>query len=104
MREAYSHEVSSCGFWPGNGGYGRAAFYSYAYPEPPNFESVQLRTPGAIYDRQLKEFLLPYDAVRTAKEPGEALLSFLESSYVAAAELGTWDRRALEVPRPRDEG
>ena len=67
MREAYSHEVSSCGFWPGNGGYGRAAFYCYAYPEPASFSAARLKTPGAFYDAQLKEFILPYDAVRTRR-------------------------------------
>ena len=67
MREAYSHEVSSCGFWPGNGGYGRAAFYCYAYPEPASFAAAKLKTPGAFYDAQLKEFVLPYDAVRSGR-------------------------------------
>ena len=98
MREAYSHEVSSCGFWPGNGGYGRAAFYSYAYPQPPGFESVQLRTPGAIYDPELKEFLLPYDAVRRAANPDEVLMGFLQETYAAAADAAGWDRAALERP------
>ena len=96
MREAYSHEVSSCGFWPGNGGYGRAAFYSYAYPEPSNFENVPLHTPGAIYDRQLKEFLLPYDAVRGAPNPDRVLMGFLQETYAAAADRAGWDRAALE--------
>lgn len=96
MREAYSHEVSSCGFWPGNGGYGRAAFYSYAYPEPPNFESVQLGTPGASYDRQLKEFVLPYDAVRCSANPDRILTGFLQETYAAAADGAGWDRAALE--------
>jgi Family of unknown function (DUF5996) len=96
MREAYSHEVSSCGFWPGNGGYGRAAFYSYAYPEPPNFDSAQLHTPGAFYDRQLKEFVLPYDEVRRAANPDRILTGFLQETYAAAAEGAGWDRAALE--------
>jgi Family of unknown function (DUF5996) len=96
MREAYSHEVSSCGFWPGNGGYGRAAFYSYAYPEPPGFESVPLHTPGALYDRQMKEFLLPYDAVRGAADPERILMEFLQETYAAAADKAGWDRAALE--------
>jgi hypothetical protein len=96
MREAYSHEVSSCGFWPGNGGYGRAAFYSYAYPEPEKFAGVALRTPGAFYDPQLKEFVLPYDAVRQAADPDQALMGFLQETYVAAANGASWDRAALE--------
>jgi Family of unknown function (DUF5996) len=96
MREAYSHEVSSCGFWPGNGGYGRAAFYSYAYPEPPDFATARMRTPGAFYDAQLKEFVLPYDAVRQAADADRTLLGFLEETYAAAADGAGWDRAALE--------
>jgi hypothetical protein len=96
MREAYSHEVSSVGFWPGNGGYGRAAFYSYAYPEPQGFSAAKLRTNGAFYDEALKEFVLPYDAMRAAANPDRALLEFCEDTYVAAAEGGKWDRAALE--------
>jgi hypothetical protein len=99
MREAYSHEVSSCGFWPGNGGYGRAAFYSYAYPEPDGFASVPLRTAGAFYDDQLREFVLPYDAVRVAPDPDAALMGFFEETYAAAADSGGWDRAALERPQ-----
>ena len=98
MREAYSHEVSSCGFWPGNGGYGRAAFYAYAYPEPPGYAPAPLRTPGAFYDAQLKEFVLPYDAVRQASDPDRTLLGFLRETYVAAADGAGWDRAALERP------
>lgn len=96
MREAYSHEVSSCGFWPGNGGYGRAAFYSYAYPEPPSFSEARLRTPGAFYDRQLNEFVMPYDAIRGSKTPDRALMDFLEDTYAAAANGAQWNRAALE--------
>ena len=96
MREAYSHEVSSCGFWPGNGGYGRAAFYSYAYPEPPNFSSAPLRTPGAFYDRQLCEFVLPYDTVRHGTDPDRLLMGFLQDTYAAAADGAAWDRATLE--------
>src|SRR5262249_6458714 len=96
MREAYSHEVSSCGFWPGNGGYGRAAFYSYAYPEPPGFGAAPLRTPGAFYDQQLREFVLPYDAVRQAADPDRTLMAFLQETYEAAADRAAWDRVALE--------
>jgi hypothetical protein len=98
MREAYSQEVSSCGFWPGNGGYGSAAFYAYAYPEPPNFGDAQIQTAGAFYDPQLKEFLLPYDAVRQAPDPDRALLRFLQETYAAAAESAGWNRAALERP------
>jgi uncharacterized protein DUF5996 len=96
MREAYSHEVSSCGFWPGNGGYGRAAFYSYAYPEPASFALARLRTPGAFYDPQLKEFVLPYDAVRQATDPDRTLMGFIQETYEAAADGAGWDRAALE--------
>jgi hypothetical protein len=96
MREAYSQEVSSCGFWPGNGGYGRAAFYAYAYPEPPSFSAAPLRTAGAFYDQQLREFVLPYDAVRQADDPDGALMTFLQDTYVAVAAGAAWDRRALE--------
>jgi len=100
MQEAYSHEVSSCGFWPGNGGYGRAAFYSYAYPEPPGFGDARLATPGAFYDQGVKEFILPYDAVRQAREPDRTLLGFLQETYAAAADGGRWDRAALERRLP----
>jgi hypothetical protein len=96
MQEAYSHEVSSCGFWPGNGGYGRAAYYVYAYPEPEGYGATPLATAGAFYDRNLGQFILPYDAVRQAPNPDAALLGFLEETYVAAAELAGWDRKALE--------
>ncbi len=97
MREAYSHEVSSAGFWPGNGGYGRAAFYSYAYPEPPaGFKETVLRTPGAFYDTALAQFILPYDAVRMASDPDSMLLGFFQETYEAAADRGNWDRLALE--------
>ena len=96
MREAYSHEVSSCGFWPGNGGYGRAAFYVYAYPEPPGYGDTRLRTPEAFYDRGLKQFILPYDAVRRSQDPDALLLGFLQETYEAAADKAGWDRQALE--------
>ena len=96
MREAYSHECSSAGFWPGNGGYGRAAFYSYAYPEPPGYADGKLRTEGAFYDQNLKEFILPYDDVRKASDPDRALMEFFEDTYVAAADNVKWDRVALE--------
>jgi hypothetical protein len=96
MREAYSHEVSSCGFWPGNGGYGRPAFYAYAYPEPPGCGDTRLRTAEAFYDGGLGQFILPYDAVRRSPDPDALLLSFLQETYAAAADLAGWDRQALE--------
>jgi hypothetical protein len=95
-REAYSHEVSSCGFWPGGGAVSYPAFYSYAYPEPPGFSAASVGPEGALYSRELGEFLLPYDVVRSAASPDETLLSFLQSTYETAAELGRWDREALE--------
>ncbi len=95
-REAYSREVSSCGFWPGNGGFGRPAFYSYAYPQPAGFADAAITPPAAFYAKDLGEFVLPYDAVREAPRPRELLLEFLESTYAAAAELGKWDRALLE--------
>jgi hypothetical protein len=100
MAEAYSHEVSSCGFWPGNGGYGRAAFYVYAYPEPAGYGDTRLRTAEAFYDKDLGQFILPYDAVRQARDPDALLLGFLQETYGAAADLAQWDRKALE----RDAG
>jgi hypothetical protein len=96
MTEAYSHEVCSCGFWPGNGGYGRAAFNVYAYPEPAGLGDTPLRTPEAFYDNGLGQFIVPYDAVRKAPNPEELLLGFLQETYEAAAALGKWDRQALE--------
>jgi len=96
VREAYSHEVSSCGFWPGNGGYGRAAFFVYAYPEPAGYGDTRLRTAEAFYDRDLGQFILPYDAVRSARDPDTLLMGFLQETYAAAADLAHWDRAALE--------
>lgn len=96
MQEAYSHEVSSCGFWPGNGGYGRAAFYSYAYPEPAGFGQTRVVPGSAFYDLDLGQFILPYDAVRVAPSPDESVLQFFQATYAAAADLGGWDRGALE--------
>jgi hypothetical protein len=96
MAEAYSHEVSSCGFWPGNGGYGRAAFYVYAYPEPPGYGATRLRTGDAFYDQGLGQFILPYDAVRQARDPDALLLGFLQETYAAAADMAKWDRASLE--------
>jgi hypothetical protein len=95
-REAYSHEVSSCGFWAGGGPVPYPAFYAYAYPEPSGFASAAVKPEGAYYNNDLKEFILPYDVVRTSDEPDQTLLAFLQSTYEAAADLGGWDRRALE--------
>jgi hypothetical protein len=107
VREAYSHEVSSAGFWPGGGAIDYPAFYSYAYPEPDGFRTASVQPAGAFYHDQMREFLLPYDAVRTAADPDAALLAFLQSTYVAAADAGGWDRAGLEcalgaprTPRP----
>ena len=94
MREAYSHEVSSAGYWPG--GDDEGVFYSYAYPEPDGFRTAIVRPAAAHYDSDLAEFVLPYTAVRTADHPGRALLEFLHSTYDAAATHGGWDRAALE--------
>jgi len=94
-REAYSHEVSSAGFWPGSDAYPQAAFYSYAYPAPPGFSDLRV-TRGAQFDPKLGEFILPYDTVRTAVNPDALLLDFLSTTYAAAAEAGNWDRAALE--------
>ena len=96
MNEAYSHECSSVGFWPGNGGYGRAAFYAYAYPEPDGFGAEPVRPQGAAYNADVGQFLLDYDAVRTAASPDDALLDFMQSTYEAAANRAGWDREALE--------
>jgi hypothetical protein len=96
MAEAYSHEVSSCGFWPGNGGYGRAAFYAYAYPEPAGYGAYPLTTTDAFYDQGLGQFILPYDAVREAADPNALVLGFLQETYEAAANLARWDRAGLE--------
>jgi hypothetical protein len=94
-REAYSHEVSSAGFWPGNDVFPQAGFYSYAYPEPAGFRDKPV-TPGAYFESKLGEFILPYDTLRAAAEPDALLLDFLSTTYAAAAESGHWDRTALE--------
>ena len=96
MAEAYSHEVSSCGFWPGNGGYGRAAFYVYAYPEPQGYGETRLSMADGFYDKNVGQFILPYDCVREARDPEALLLAFLQETYAAAADLAKWDRQALE--------
>jgi hypothetical protein len=95
MVEAYSHELSSCGFWPG-AGLGMPAFYAYAYPEPPGFREYAVEPAEAYYHEGLREFILPYDAVRAARSPEKKLRQFLQSTYEAAASLGAWDRGTLE--------
>jgi hypothetical protein len=96
VREAYSHEVSSAGFWPGGGGIDYPAFYSYAYPAPDGFAATLVHPSQAFFSSELGEFILPYDAVRTAADPEGTLLEFLNSTYAAAAEAGKWDRANLE--------
>jgi len=95
-KEAYSHEVSSGGFWPGGGPVSHPAFYSYAYPEPQGFAKARVKPEAAFYSAVLKEFLLPYDAVREAESPDDTLLEFLQSTYEVATVLGNWDRDSLE--------
>jgi hypothetical protein len=95
-REAYSHEVSSAGFWAGGGAIAYPAYYAYAYPEPPGFGEARVAPSQAFYSQDLREFILPYDAVRTAADPDGMLLEYLQSTYVAAADLAKWDRAALE--------
>ena len=94
-REAYSHEVSSAGFWPGNDAFPHAAFYSYAYPEPAGFRERPV-TPGAHYEAKLGEFVLPYEVVSASAAPEDTLIEFLSMTYGAAADCGGWDRAALE--------
>jgi hypothetical protein len=94
--EAYSHEVSSCGFWPGGGPVNEPSFYAYAYPEPQAFKDYPVKPPEAFYHTGMGEFLLPYDVVRNAKSPDEVLLSFMQTTYEAAATCAKWERRALE--------
>jgi len=95
VREAYSHEVSSAGFWPGGMGFD-AAFYAYAYPEPAGFRQAAVRPPEASYADQMGEFLLPYESMRKLRSPEDALMDFLQSTYDAAADLGRWPRKELE--------
>jgi hypothetical protein len=95
-REAYSHEVSSAGFWPGGGPIEYAAFYSYAYPMPEGFPRAAVRPAAAHFEKELGEFILPYEAVRTTPDPARCLMEFLQSTYEAAADGGHWDRAALE--------
>jgi hypothetical protein len=95
-REAYSHEVSSCGFWPGGAAVAEPAFYAYAYPEPPGYRDAPVAPAGAGWDDGLSEFVLPYELVRTAASPEETLLAFLQSTYEAAATTARWDRARLD--------
>jgi len=99
-REAYSQEVSSLGFWPGNAAAPTPIFYSYAYPEPPGFAEAKIQPDAAFYEPKLRELILPYDAVRTTEEPDKVLLDFAQSAYDAASKLGNWDRDALEEKKP----
>jgi hypothetical protein len=101
MQEGYSHELASCGFWPGGGEEG--GFYAYAYPEPPGYRDQPVRPAAASYDPS-GEFLLPYEAVATAADPDRTLTEFLDSTYAAAADLGGWDRRALDADPRRWAG
>lgn len=103
-REAYSHEVSSAGFWPGNSSYPIPFFYSYAYPEPAGFSQATVLPAEATYSDAFREFILPYDAVRAAADPDEALMAFLQSTYEAAADLGRWERSGLDCTLPPEAG
>jgi hypothetical protein len=103
-REAYSHEVSSAGFWPGNAMVPYAAFYAYAYPTPAGFSAAAVEPDEAVWSDELGEFLLPYEVVRTAASPDDVLKRFLETTYEAAAELGGWDRARLECGRTAPTG
>jgi hypothetical protein len=100
-QESYSHECASAGFWPGGGGLDEAAFYAYAYPAPPGFDAAPVLGAGARFESDLGEFILPYELMRTSPDPDRELVAFLHSNYLAAAELGGWDRASLE--RPREE-
>jgi hypothetical protein len=95
-REAYSHEVSSCGWWPGGGVFEAPAFYAYAAPQPAGFKDAKIEPAEAFYSDAFSEFVLPYDTVRASADPEDALLRFCQSAYVAAADAGAWDREALE--------
>jgi hypothetical protein len=99
-QEAYSHEVSSCGFWPGNEFFPEAAFYAYCYPEPEGFKDARVAPAAAYYHEALREFILPYDKVQQSPDPEKAIMDFLQSTYEAAADLARWDRENLEVRVP----
>lgn len=95
-REAYSHECSSCGFWPGSGAVQEPAFYAYTYPEPPGYREYAVRPQEAYYSDEMREYILPYEAVRRARDPDRVLHEFFQSTYEAGAELGGWNRAELE--------
>jgi hypothetical protein len=95
-REAYSHECISAGWWPGGGPLTEPAFYSYSYPEPPGYAEARVQPDAAYYHKDLREFVLPYEAVRTARRPDDMLLQFLQTTYEAGADLAGWNRQALE--------
>jgi hypothetical protein len=97
-RESYSHEVISHGWWPGGGPIDDPAFYAYAAPEPPGFKTAHVEPPAAVYNQDFSEFLLPYDAVREAASPEDAIYAFMRTTYDAGASLAQWDRAALERP------
>jgi hypothetical protein len=97
MRDAYTHEVISHGFWPGSGSLPEPSLYAYAVPEPQGLKDARVQPDGAYYHRELGEFILPYDAVRTAASPERAIMEFVHSTYASAATLGNWDREALEL-------
>ncbi|MHB1222516.1 MAG: DUF5996 family protein [Gemmatimonadaceae bacterium] len=99
MEEGYSHECSSCGFWPGGGAVDEPAFYAYAYPEPAGYSEGKPGPEGAYYHPELREFILPYEVVRTSASPDDTLMRFLEGTYGLAADLGQWDRAALDRRR-----
>src|SRR5256714_8940847 len=99
-REAYSQEVSSLGFWPGNAAAPTPILYSYAYPESPGFTEAKVQPGAGFYEPAFREFMLPYDGVRPAKKPDEVLLDFAQSTYDAASTLGKWDRAALQEVKP----
>ena len=99
-REAYSHECSSCGFWPGGGAVPEPGFYAYSYPEPAGYKEHEVRPEEAYYSDQIREYLLPSEAVRRADDPDRMLLDFFQSTYVAAADLGEWNRAELEHDNP----
>jgi hypothetical protein len=103
MQEAYSHEVSSCGFWPGNGEFPHPVFYSYCYPTPPEFSQQQVKPVEAFFSGEMGEFMLLYEVVQRSDNPEDVLLQFLQSTYEAAANTGHWDREALECDFSRFE-
>jgi hypothetical protein len=103
-REAYSRECSSCGFWPGSGAVAEPAFYAYAYPEPAGYAAYPIRPAEAYYSQEMREYILPYEAVRRARDPDRMLRDFFQSTYEACAELGGWDRGALEHDYPAPGG